>query len=98
VIRPGAANPRFQATPPSNVAPTQQGPTVLRGGNAPQPQGVPQGQGVDLRFRVQMGNQPVVPQSRLVTPQIQPVQPRVVTPPAPQNRAVEQDRRSPNGG
>jgi len=82
-IRPGAANPRFQAMPPSNVAPTQQGPTVLRGGNAPQPQGVPQGQGVDPRFRAQMGNQPVVPQSRPVTPQVQPVQPRVVTPPAP---------------
>jgi Protein of unknown function (DUF3300) len=98
--RPATPNQRFQAVPPSNVAPapTQQGPTVLRGGNAPQPQGVPREQGVDPRFRAQMGNQTVVPQARPVTPQVQQVQPRVVPPLAPQNRGVEQDRRLPNGG
>ena len=96
---PGVTNRGFLA--PTQPGTTQQGPTVLRGGTAPQPQGVPREQGVDPRFRAQMGNQTVVPQSRPVTPQAQPVQPaqpRVVTPPAPQNRGVEQNRQVPNGG
>ena len=93
--RPATPNQRFQAMPPGNVAPAP--PTVLRGGTTPQPQAIPQG--VDPRFRAQMPNQTVAPQPRPVTPQVQQVQPRVVPPPAPQNRGVEQDRRLlPNGG
>jgi len=93
------ANQHFQRMPQNNVAPgqTQPGVTVLRGGNGPQSQGGPQGQGVDPRFRGQPGTQTITPQSRTVTPQAQQLQPRLVTPP-PQNRGVEQDRRMPIGG
>jgi hypothetical protein len=45
-----------------------------------------------------MGNQMVVPQGHPVTPQTQQAQPRVVTPPPPQGRAVEQERRVPGAG
>lgn len=95
-VRPVVPNQRFQ----SNVTPgpAQQGPTVLRGGSTPQQQSIPQGQGVDPRLRGQVGNQTITPQSRTVTPPGQQVQPRVVNPPPPQNRGVEQDRRVPNGG
>jgi hypothetical protein len=104
--QPGTTIQRFQGTPQTNTSPGA--PTILRGGNNPQPppgsQGQPQGQVVDPRFRNQMGTktvvpqaQPVVPQSHTVTPQFQPAQPRVVTPP-PQNRGVErgQSGSSPN--
>jgi hypothetical protein len=89
---------RFQGS----VTPGTQGPTILRGGSNPQPaptgpQGQNQGQGADQRFRGQVGNQTVVPQGHTVTPQFQPVKPRVVTPPPPQNRSVEQDRRGQGG-
>jgi hypothetical protein len=98
--QPGTANQRFQGAPQTNVTPGTQGPTILRGGNAPQPpvgsQGVPQGQ--DPRFHGQMGKQMVVPQGHPVTPQTQQAQPRVVTPPPPQGRAVEQERRVPGAG
>jgi len=93
---------RFQGTPQGNVAPNTQGPTILRGGRTPPPtttgtQGQTQGQGVDPRFHGQVGNQTGVPQGHAVTPQVQQVQPRVVTPPQPQNRGVEQDHRIPGG-
>ena len=102
----GTTIERYQRTPQTNVAPdtTPHAPTILRGSGAPQPpltgsQGVPQGQGVDPRFRGQMGNQTIAPQGRTVTPQVQQVQPHVVTlPPQNQNRDVEQDRRVPGGG
>jgi hypothetical protein len=101
--QPGTVIQRFQDTPQTNVAPGTQGPTILRGGNNPHPPtgqpGVPQGQGVDPRFRGQAGNQIVVPQGHTVTPQPQ-FQPRVVTPPPPQNqnRGTDQDRRGQGGG
>ncbi|MGH6739488.1 MAG: DUF3300 domain-containing protein, partial [Bradyrhizobium sp.] len=94
-VQPGTTIQRFQGTPQTNVAPGT--PTILRGGNNPPGGNQPQGQGVDPRFRNQMGNQTVVPhgqtvvpQGHAVTPQYQQVQPRVVTPPPPQNRGVEQ--------
>ncbi len=87
-------------TPQTNVTPGM--PTILRGGKTPPPptgpQGQSQGQGGDQRFRGQMGNQTVVPQGHTVTPKYQHVQPHVVTPPPPQNRGVEQDRRLQGGG
>jgi Protein of unknown function (DUF3300) len=93
---------RLQGTPPQgNIAPgnTQQGPTVLRGGNTPHPpppgpQGVPQG--ADPRLHGQVGNQTIVPQGHPVTPQ---VQPHPVTPPPPPNRGGPvQERQVPGGG
>ncbi|HXP77613.1 MAG TPA: DUF3300 domain-containing protein [Stellaceae bacterium] len=103
--QPGTTVQRFQRTQQTNVAPgaTPHAPTILRGSGASQPppagsQVVPQGQGVAPRLRGQMGNQTVVPQGHVVTPQVQQAQPRVVTPPPPQNRGVEQDRRLPGGG
>jgi hypothetical protein len=99
--QPGTTIQRFQGNQQTNVAPGTQGPTVLRGGT-PQPpltgpQGVPQGQSVDPRFHGQIGNQTVVPQTHSVTPQpqMQQMQPRMVAPPQPQNRGVEQERRLP---
>jgi hypothetical protein len=103
--QPGTNIQRFQGTPQGNVAPNTQGPTILRGGRTPPPpttgtQAQPQGQGaVDPRFHGQVGNQMGVPQGqgRTVTPQVQQLQPRVLPPPQPQNRGVEQDRRVQGG-
>ncbi|HLJ20959.1 MAG TPA: hypothetical protein VKU84_12205, partial [Stellaceae bacterium] len=87
--------------PQTNAAPATHGPMILRGGRTPQPQTgtsvQPQGQGVDPRFHGQLGNQTVVPQGRVVTPQNQQVQPRVVTPPPPQNRVIEPNRNQGGG-
>src|SRR5262249_17918973 len=100
-VQPGTQFQRYQGTPQGT-----QGSTVLRGGATPQPPTGPQRQSpgqVDPRFRGQMGNQTVVPQSQtvvpqghVVTPQYQQTQPRVVAPQQQQlqHRPVEQDRRT----
>jgi hypothetical protein len=95
----GKAIQRFEGMPQTNVAPGEQGPTVLRGGNGaqtPQPWR-PQGQVVDPRVQRRVGSQTAVPEGHTVTPQYQRVQPHVVTPPPPQNRGIEQDRRGQGG-